>query len=109
MKDKDFQIAVSQVNSILKRMSSADIEKIPKKFRKFLKENNKEEYNTNIRTDIPLNKQGLNPETMKLLAVIYRNYLCEDKKAYDKLLQENQKKYEEELRKKYEIKFKTKK
>jgi hypothetical protein len=39
------------------------------------------------------------------LAVLYRNYWCDNKSEYDKKLLINQKKYDEELTKKYEVKF----
>lgn len=105
---REFQIAVSQVNSILKYMTLTDVEKIPKRFRNFLRENSKEEYCIEIRADIPLNKQGLHPKAIDLLGVIYRNYWCEDKNEYDKLLQKNQEKHNEEIKRKYELKFNRK-
>ena len=105
MKDRDFEIAIAEVNSILNVMSKDDVEKIPKKLLNYLKKENNKQYNIEIRPDIPLNEQGLNPETVNLLGLIYRNYWCEDKEKYDQILIENQKIYDDEQNEKYSVKF----
>ena len=54
--------------------------------------------------DIPIEKQNLQEETWNLIAMIYLKYLCEDeeeKKELEQIYDENEKKYREEMKEKY--------
>ncbi len=54
--------------------------------------------------DIPLEKQNLQEDTWNLIAIIYLKYLCEyeeEKKELEKIYDENEKIYREEIKEKY--------
>ena len=63
----------------------------------------KEDYVSKIDPYKQLDEQKLKPKTKTLLTVIYRSYWCneEERAELDKILIENDKKYEEELRERY--------
>ena len=100
---KEFAEASAEINEILKYLPEEYVEKIPKKLRDFFKEIESKEYKTNIDPYKPLDEQDLKPKTNTLITVLYRNYWCneEERAELDKILIENDKKYEEELREKY--------
>ena len=70
---------------------------------KFLKDVESKEYIPNIDPYKELDKQDIKPKTKTLLTIIYRNYWCNEQERVelDKKLIENDKKYEQELREKY--------
>lgn len=103
MVTKEFAEASAEINEILKYMPKEEVEKIPSKLREFFKEVSSKDYVTNINPNMPLDKQQIKEKTKDIIALIYRNYWCseEERKELDQKLIENDKKFEEELRKKY--------
>lgn len=103
MVTKEFAEASAEINEILKYMPDEEIEKIPSKLREFFKEVESKDYVTNINPNMPLDKQQIKEKTKDIIALIYRNYWCseEERKELDQKLIENNKKFEEELREKY--------
>ena len=103
MVTKEFAEASAEINEILKYMPSEEIEKIPSKLREFFREVASKDYVTNINPDLPLDEQQIKEKTKDIIALIYRNYWCseEERKELDQKLIENDKKFEEELREKY--------
>ena len=99
----EFRESISEVLDILNHMDKIYTDKIPKKFKEFLNKNRLENYIPNIDHSKKLNEINLKPTTKDILAVIYINYWCTDEEKIDyiKQLNENQKKYQEELIKKY--------
>lgn len=97
--------AFSEVNEIIKMMPDELTNKIPSKFKEMLEDERNKEYNPNIQE--PLEKQKLKNETIIILGLIYRDFLCspdekrrlQEKDAIE--LQEVQKALEEEIREKY--------
>ena len=81
------------------------VNKIPSKFREMLEDERDKEYNPNIQE--PLEKCKLKNETIIILGLIYRDFLCspdEKRRLQEKdarELQEVQRTIEEEIRKKY--------
>lgn len=104
MVTKEFSEACAEINEILKYLPTEYIEKIPIKLRKFLKEIEDKNYNSNINPYATLDKQDIKAKTKTLLVIIYRNYWCteEERANVDKILIENDKKHEEILREKYD-------
>ena len=100
---KEFSEAATEVNKILSYLPEEYVEKIPIKLREFFKNIESKDYIPNIDPYKSIDKQELQPKTKTLLTVIYRDYWCneEERKEIDKVLIENDKRYEEELRKKY--------
>lgn len=103
MVTKEFAEATTEINKILSYLPIEYVEKIPTKLRKFFKDIESKEYIPNIDPYKQLDAQDLRPKTKTLLTIIYRNYWCneQEKAELDKKLLENDKKYEEELREKY--------
>lgn len=103
MVTKEFAEASAEINEILKYMPKEEIEKIPSKLREFFKEVSSKDYVTNINPDLPLDEQQIKEKTKDIIALIYRNYWCseEERKELDQKLIENDRKFEEELREKY--------
>lgn len=103
MLTKEFAEASAEINEILKYMPKEEVEKIPSKLRDFFREVASKDYVTNINPDLPLDKQEIKEKTKDIIALIYRNYWCseEERKELDQKLIENDRKFEEELREKY--------
>ena len=103
MVTKEFAEATAELNKILSYLPSEYVNKIPIKLRKFFKDVESKEYIPNIDPYKRLDEQKLKPKTEIFLTIIYRNYWCteQEKAELDKVLIENDKKYEKELREKY--------
>ena len=103
MVTKEFAEASAEINEILKYLPDEELKKIPSKLRDFFKEVASKDYVTNINPDLPLDKQQIKEKTKDIIALIYRNYWCteEERKELDQKLIENDRKFEEELREKY--------
>lgn len=99
----EFAEAAAEVNELLGYFPKEYVEKIPAKLREFFDKVRKKDYVSNIDPYKFLDEQDLKPKTKSLITVLYRNYWCdeEERKKLDKILIENDRKYEEELRKKY--------
>ena len=96
--------AYAEVDKILSLMDAKYIAEIPEKLRKMFEEKKDHSYNKEIVADKPLEEQNLNKETLSILAVLNYNYWCKDENRKKELLQiyeENEKRYQEDLRKKY--------
>lgn len=97
--------AFTEVNEIIKMMPEELVNKIPSKFREMIEQERDKEYNPNIQE--PLEKQKLKNETIIILGLIYRDFLCspeERKKLQEKdarELAEVKRAIEEETREKY--------
>ena len=99
----EFAEASAEVNEILGYLPTEYVEKVPAKLREFFNKVKKADYVSKIDPYKQLDEQELKPKTKTLLTVIYRNYWCneEERAELDKILIENDKKYEEELRERY--------
>lgn len=99
----EFAEASAEINEILGYLPTEYVEKIPAKLREFFNKVKKEDYVSKIDPYKQLDEQELKPKTEILLTIIYRNYWCneEERAELDKILIENDKKYEEELRERY--------
>ena len=103
MKNEE-KIAYKQVITILDNMEPEYKEKIPKKLVKLFEENSAEDYEFHLDLTRPLKEQELNSKTLALLAMLNLNYWCETEEEKQELIKhytENERKYQEELRKKY--------
>jgi len=94
----------SEILAILNCMEKEYQEKIPQKLISFFERNSSKDYEFHIDADIPLKEQKLKDKTVSLLAILNLNYWCEteeEKRELIKHYSENEKKYQEELREKY--------
>lgn len=102
---KEYMEAFSEVYEIFKLMPQELLNKIPQNFYEIIKEERDKEYLPNIKE--PIENQKLKDETIILLGLIYRDFLCsqdekkrlQEKDARD--LKEAERILEEELREKY--------
>lgn len=92
MVTKELSEAAVEINSIFENMSIDLLSKIPKSFRNFFIEIASQNYEFEYNKTVSLNKQKLLPKTKGILALIYRDYLCNEKekenynKEYDRVL-----------------------
>lgn len=95
--------SISEILDILKHMEKIYTDKIPEKFKEFLEENKSKNYIPELDHSKKINEMNLKEETKDILAIIYMNYWCtpEEKVEYVKLLSENERKNESEIREKY--------
>lgn len=93
MENEEYNKAAVEVLDILSHTNKEEYNQIPKKFIIFLKNVQSKNYKSNINHQLPLLQQNLNPKTIYLLAMIYRNYFCNnyEKETFDKILISNQK------------------
>lgn len=94
----------TEILTILKYMETEYQEKIPPKLIDFFKRNCAKDYEFDIDLAIHLKEQKLKAKTLSLLAMLNLNYWCksdEEKQELIKHYSENEKKYQEELREKY--------
>lgn len=98
---KELSEAAVELNVILENSSKEVLAKIPNKFRNFMKEIESKTYKFDYDSNKSLNEQKIKPETRRLLALVYRDYLCtnEQKQEYIKLSNDF---FEEYNRLKYE-------
>lgn len=95
------RIAYAQVNSFLNLLDDEYIQMIPRNIRYFFKQEMDTTYNKPIVADIPIKKQNLTDEALALIAYLNLNYWCKDdaeKERLRKIYQENEDKYNNELR-----------
>lgn len=103
MENIEYSNALYQINEILKYMAPNLKARIPKKFISYFENNKSQEYNWTIDKSLPLEKQDLLPTTKEILTVLYKDFICDDMERVklEKILNSNELKYQEELRKKY--------
>ena len=102
---QEYRKAFTEVNAIIHLMPEELVDKIPSKFRVMLEEEEDKDYYPNIKE--PLEEQKLKEETIIILGLIYRDFLCspEERKELQekdaKELQEVKMAMEQEMREKY--------
>ena len=103
MLDQKYAEASVEVLDILNHMNEKDVSKVSKKFINFLNENASKEYISNVDYSKKLNDMDLKEETRGLLAIMYEKYWCpeEEKQDLQKKFYENEQKYQEALKEKY--------
>ena len=100
----ELKIAAKELNEILNCIVPNEyVLKIPEKFRNFLKEIEDKNYTCKIDENKNIDEQDITEKTKDLITVVYRNYWCneEERENLDRILTENEKKYQEELMQKY--------
>lgn len=100
---EEYKIAATEVLDIIEHLSLNATNKIPMQLLEFFKEVSLQDYKPQFDYSGGLEKINFTPKTKALLAMIYRNYLCseEERKELDQKLFENEEKYQQELREKY--------
>ena len=100
---EEYKIAATEVLSILEYLPQNEVNKIPDKFKEFLRQNSISDYNPKFDYSLGLDKIELKHKTKLLLAMIYKDYLCseEERLEYNKILYQNEENYQKHLREKY--------
>lgn len=95
--------AAVEVLDVLKHTRKEDVDKIPRKFIEFLENNKSETYIANLDHTKTIKEMNLKPKSQALLGLIYLKYWADEegKKAFKNRARENEIKYQEELREKY--------
>lgn len=104
MVNKRYAVAMSETLHYLKGINQNDLDRIPNKFIQFLNDNCLIDYECNFDYTKPLKELDISNEARGLIAMICLNYWCtnqEQREIFKKHLTENELKYQEELRKKY--------
>ena len=96
--------AYTELLEVLKRVDTSLVSKIPPELLNFFKEYKINEYEYMYDENLSLSEQKLNSITLSLLAMLNLNYWCEDEEHKKELLRkynDNEIKYQEKLREKY--------
>lgn len=96
--------AYAEVVEVLDNMSLEDRNKIPKKVYDFFIEKSSKDYIKHLNKNIALCKQDIREDTKEILAILLTNYWCKtenEKNDLLKLFRENELKYQQDLREKY--------
>lgn len=94
----------SEVYQVLNLLGNEYIDKLPKSLFNMLEEKRNINYEPKYTEDIPLNKQNIKKETLSIIALLHLNYWCEnsnEKNELNQMLKDNENRYQNELRKKY--------
>ena len=100
----DIAKAYAEVHSILNFIDEYHVSKISSKFIEYMYHKKDDNYIPDIDMSLPLEEQNLREETVNILAILKYNYWCEgekEKKELLDILNENEEKYQAELREKY--------
>ena len=103
MVSKELSEAAVEVNEILKNTSPELVSKIPKKFIDFLKDIASKTYIFNYDVTKPLVEQSLKTKTKGLIALIYKDFLCDpkEKAEFNTYIYEVLENIEQEKRERY--------
>ena len=96
--------AYSEIDEFLDLITEEEKNQIPIKLRDFFKKEKDQEYHKGIDPNIPIKDQNLKSETLALIALLNLQYWCKDedeKKRLTQIYADNEKKYQDEMREKY--------
>lgn len=95
--------AATEVLEILNNTEIEAVNKIPKKFINFLKDNCSTTYKPEFDYTKSIKDLNLKPKTQALLGLIYLKYWADNqgKKEFNRKIRENEEKYQQELKEKY--------
>lgn len=94
----------SEVYSVLNMLGKDYITKLPSKLYQMIKEEKSNEYNPQYDLTIALEQQNIKKESLSMIAIFHLNYWCdsqEEKQKLKDLFNENEIKYQSELKEKY--------
>lgn len=103
MNDGKYSRAYTEVLEILKYLPKNEYEKIPKEKIEFFERNKDKSYNFFIKPQIELEKQNISIEANSIIITIFRDYFASElqKEKLKIILEQNENKYQEQLREKY--------
>lgn len=95
----------SEVYQVLNLLGTEYINKLPNSLFNMLKEKRDINYTPQYAEDIPLDEQNIKKETLAIIALLHLNYWCEneeEKAELKQLLSNNEIRYQQEIRDKYD-------
>lgn len=98
------QETYSEVYGVLNMLGDSFINKLPEKLVNMIKEEKSSTYNPKYIPNKSLTEQNIKRETLAMITLLHLNYWCEtedEKNELRAILNENEKKYQEEISKKY--------
>ena len=103
MENIEYSNSLYQINEIIKYMAPNLKARIPKRILSYIETNKSKEFDWQIDKTLPLEKQDLLQTTKEILTVLYKDYMCNDVERIklEGRLNDNERKYQEELRQKY--------
>ena len=99
----EYSIAISEVLDILKNTKEKDVNRISPEFMSFSKDNASKEYISKFNYTNSIESLELSEKAIGILSVINSRFWCtpEQKEDFDIILNNNENKYQAELREKY--------
>ena len=94
----------SEVYEILILLGNRFINELPNELFELIKKEKLDSYNPKYDLNVSLEEQNIKRESIAMIALFYLNYWCEseeEKEQLKKKFQENEDKYQKELREKY--------
>lgn len=103
MTNDKYASAYTEVLEILKYLPKNEYNKIPKEKVKFFETNKDDSYKFSINPHMPLDKQYISIEANSVIIVLFRDYFATEKQKekLNAILNQNEYKYQEEIRNKY--------
>ncbi len=103
MVSQEYREAIVEVLEILRYSDKEITEKIPKSLLAFWERNQSDTYTPNINHEQKLQEMNLKPKTKAILTMLYINYVCneEEKRQVQIFLKENEERYQNHLKEKY--------
>lgn len=98
--------AYAEVDNFIECLDSYDKNKVPESIRKYFKKEKSKNYNKIIDVNKPIKDQNLKDETLAIISMLNLKYWCDDEEEKKRLMtiySENEKKYQNELKEKYDI------
>lgn len=98
-----YQNAYKEVLEIIKFLPKKDYEKIPKEKIEYFENNQNEKHEFKFEVSKPLENQNISREANAIILNLFHDYFLDDKQKgrLKEMLYENERKYEESIREKY--------
>ena len=98
-----FRQSITEVLDILEHIEKSYTDKIPEKFKNFLKDNKLDTYEPKLDHSKKLNEMELNKDTKNILGIIYSKYWCDKSQRTDFMtkIKLNEIVHQKKLREKY--------
>ena len=98
--------AYAEVDNFIECLDLYHKNKVPDDIREYFKKEKNKNYNKMIDINQPIKNQNLMDETLAIIAMLNLKYWCDDEEEKKRLMtiySENEKKYQNELKEKYDI------
>ena len=103
MVSKSYSKACTEVLEIVKYLPKNEYDKIPQEKIKFFEDNKDDSYEFSINPEKTLEEQNISIEANSIIVVLFRDYFASEqqKEKLKVILEQNDAKYQEEIRNKY--------